>query len=150
MLTMPKPQLYSQDDTVRSVEGLSLSRSFMGPKTHIQKRRANGPGHIVKVINASDYLVMHEGESVPAIYAEEELRHEHKAFWKVSYTEEHGIWYFKEFRTYHEVSDFLWHMNCKNTAEVTGPYFSDKEELEEGTLESVDLFSHLTTDDDEL
>ena len=145
---MPRRQrpTYYEQATVRSLPDIRLDRDFMSvPKALSKNRKADCPGVVLKLLNTDDYLVQHPGIPNPAVYHESELQLESEFYWRVEYTEVGGVHYFKEFRFQQEATEFV----AERGGQIKGPIFETKEELEEGSQESVDFFAHLTGDDDD-
>lgn len=142
---MPRQPIYYEQAPVRTRADIKLARDFLAPKALSKNRKADCPGLVIKSLNTSDYLVQHPGDSGPAIYQEGELNFESNFYWRVEYTEVGGVPYFKEFRFREEAEELV----EERGGEIKGPIFEAKEELEEGSLPSVDFFSHLTEEDDD-
>jgi hypothetical protein len=134
------------NDTVRVTE---LSRrEFIADKASKSMRRANARGHISATLGKREelYLVIHEGESVPAVYLREELELEPNAYWKITYSCS-GYWYFAEAATYRHVEKLRNELgDSAKSVMIEGPFYSDKE-LTEGLLPSRTLFDHLKEKD---
>ena len=130
--------------TVRTTQ---LGRNeTLGSAQNKRARRPDAPGHIVGTLGKW-YLVLHDGETVPAIYALEELRPEPHAYWRVTHTLL-GQPYFKEIGTYREAGTHLEELGKLGGVAVSieGPFYSAKE-LEEGAVPTRNLFDHLNDDD---
>jgi hypothetical protein len=132
------------NDTVRTADELSR-KEFLADKAFKLRRRAGSCGFISGIIGKRDprYLVVHEGETEPAVYLEEELDIEPNAYWKVTYSQQ-GLSCFTEVETYEDVEDLRKQLEREGTksAIVEGPFYSDKE-LTEGLLPARSLFDHL-------
>jgi len=136
------------NDTVRTVETLSR-KEFIADKASKLLRRVNAPGLITGILGKCNerYLVLHDGETVPAVYIREELVPEPNAYWRVTYSQQ-GFTSFTEVRTYRDANDLCneLHEEGAKSATVEGPFYQDKE-LDEGQLPSRSLFDHLKGED---
>jgi hypothetical protein len=147
-------------ETVRTVVSLSKRLSFIS-KANQDVRRPNSPGVIIEHQKDGDYLVLHEGETIPAVYKSHELIPEPNAYWVVTYpacwqheeTKTDSLCY-KEFATYGEVEDYILslsklpivHLDGSNGVTVEGPFYSHKE-LSEGFIKPRTIFEHLMDKD---
>ena len=136
------------NDTVRTVEPLSR-KEFIADKASKALRRVNAPGVIIGILGRCNerYLVIHDGESLPAVYIREELVPEPDAYWKVTYSQG-GFTCFTEVLTHRaalELSNEL-HEEGVKSATVEGPFYSNKV-LTEGLLPTRSLFDHLKDGD---
>ena len=120
---------------------------------HKKGRRPNTPGYIVGSLPQGverAYLVLHPGESIPAVYLAQEFEYE-PAFWRSTHAE-HQAPYVKEVATYEEArswaADVLDRVGVEATVE--GPFYESKEQLYEGSRDAKDLFDHLANDEDEI
>jgi len=133
---------FALHDTVRTASELSQGRMYTVPKRHIDQRAPDKPGYVMSHVGEA-FLVLHVGESVPAIYNNDELIYAHDGYWAVEHAVQ-GIPYRKEVRTHSDAEDYcetLRDIGVEPT--VDGPFFSDKEELEEGPQKTRSLFDHL-------
>ena len=137
-----KPEVLSRAKVaVRTTPELGRNET-LGSQQNKQSRRPDAPGYIVGTLGKW-CLVLHEGESVPAIYNLEELRPEPHAYWRVTHTLA-GYPYFKEIGTHLEVEKHLKELGKLGGVAITveGPFYSAKG-LEEGLVPTRNLFDHL-------
>lgn len=134
-------QRFTSKVTVRTTLPLGRSET-LGSVQNKQIRRPDAPGYITGMLGKW-FLVLHEGETTPAIYNPEELRLEPHAYWRVTHTLA-GQPYFKEFGTYREVEKHLKALGKLGGVAlgIEGPFYSAKE-LEEGPVPTRNLFDHL-------
>jgi hypothetical protein len=137
---------FAKNDTVRTVHSLLEHHSFLAPKVNQEARRSDSPGRVVDHLSET-YLVQHEGEIILAVYEECELVDE-KAYWVVTHLQS-GVPYYKEFSTYGEAQRYIVDLKEQAEADIAtsleGPFYSDKL-LQEGPLETKNLYDHLTDD----
>lgn len=135
------------NDTVR-VTQLSR-RDFIAEKAFKALRRANARGVVSGVLGQRDlrYLVIHEGETSPAVYLSDELEPEPNAYWRVQYSR-WGLCYFVEVKTYLEAEELRFDIieDGGTATTIEGPFYSDKA-LTEGLLPPRSLFDHLKETD---
>jgi len=136
------------NDTVRTLSQLSR-KAFIADKASKSLRRVSAHGVITGILGGCNerYLVLHEGETIPAVYIKEELEVEPNAYWKVTYSR-HGFTCFTEVSTYSDVEDLRGELDEDGIKSVTveGPFYSDKV-LTEGLLPARSLFDHLKDED---
>jgi hypothetical protein len=135
-------------DTVRTT--VLSDREFIAPKQHKAARRAGQPGVVSGILGKRDprkLLVTHEGETIPAVYFEDELEPEPRAWWRVQYSR-WGRGYFEELPTYHDARLLQQELEDDGVRTITieGPFYGSKE-LEEGLLPTRTLFEHLKNDE---
>jgi len=139
-----RKKTHTAKTTVRTTE---LGRAeTLGSTQNKLARRPNAPGYVTGIVTGilgKWYLVVHEGETIPAIYNPEELTLEPNAYWRVQHVLS-GQTYFKEWATYLEVEEHLEEISTAGGVSimVEGPFYSAKE-LEEGLIPSKSLFDHL-------
>jgi hypothetical protein len=136
------------NDTVKTIETLSR-KEFIADKANKSLRRVSAPGVITGILGKCNerYLVIHDGETIPAVYIREELVPEPNAYWKVTYSQG-GFTLFTEVLTHRDALELCneLHEEGVKSATVEGPFYSDKE-LTEGQLPSRSLFDHLKDGD---
>lgn len=156
-------QQFQLKATVKTVASLSDRLSFISKPNQDVHRHPNSSGVIVECLKDGDYLVLHENETIPAVYKSHELIPEPNAYWIVSYP---ACWqhkdkieslYYKEFAIYDEIEDYILRLPglpvqsndpdiIINGVTIEGPFYSNKK-LSEGFRKPRTLFDHLMDKD---
>jgi hypothetical protein len=132
-------------ETVRTKPSLGR-QAIIAPRAMKLARKPNTPGHISA--NFGDgYLVLHAGESNPAVYKEDELVSEPDAYWRVTHNV-FGLPYFKEVSTYADAEIYLQSIDVSSdsTTNIEGPFFEQKT-LSEGPMPTLDIYDLLNEED---
>jgi len=141
VVARPRSQKLTTKMTVRTTLPLGRSET-LGSAQNKQARRPDAPGYITGMWGKW-FLVLHEGETNPAIYNQEELKLEPAAYWRVTHTLV-GQPYFKEFKTHREIDKHLKELGKLGGVSIAieGPFYATKA-LEEGPVPTRNLFDHL-------